>query len=121
MSQALERRPTAATALGGFAGYVIGMLFVMASTFLMIASLAMLVDGAWGGWPGRAAGSGLTVTGAAIFAAGRWLMEECAVQQRQPHSAVSPPKPASQDVTRSPNGLAGTVSEVPICDTPDCA
>lgn len=82
LSRALDRQPTAATAAEGFAAYCFGILLVMASVFVMIAGLAMLVDGAWGGWPGRAAGAGLILGGAAVFAAGRWLLNEFAVQRR---------------------------------------
>lgn len=82
LSRGLDRKPTATTAIGGFGSYILGMLFVMSSVFVMIAGLAMLVDGAWGGWPGRAAGAGLLLVGAAVFAGGRWLMDEFAVQRR---------------------------------------
>ncbi|MGI9614722.1 MAG: hypothetical protein ACR2QO_17560 [Acidimicrobiales bacterium] len=82
LSRALDRNPTAETAIGGFAAYCLGMLFVMASVFAMIAGLAMLVEGEWGAWQGRAAGAGFILGGAAVFAGGRWLMEECAIQRR---------------------------------------
>lgn len=82
LSTALDRSPTAATAAGGFTAYVFGMAFVMAAVFAVVAGLAMLVDGAWGGWQGRAAGVGLMLGGAAGFAGGSWLMGEFAVQGR---------------------------------------
>ncbi len=81
MTRALKRRPTAATALSGFAAYVLGMLFVMASTFAMIAGVVMTVEGPWGGWLGRTAGVAFLLVGGAVFACGRWLMLECSVQQ----------------------------------------
>ena len=83
LAKALDRRPTAATAAEGFAAHCLGMLLLMASVIVMIAGLAMLVEGAWGGWQGRAAGVGYIVGGAAAFAVGRWLLEEFAVQR--PH------------------------------------
>ncbi len=83
LSEALDRNPTAATAAEGFATHIFGVLFVMVSVFSMIAGLAMLVDGAWGGWQGRAAGVGFLLGGAAVFAGGRWLMDEFAVQRRR--------------------------------------
>lgn len=82
LSLALDRRPTAATAASGFAAYMLGMLLLMVSVFVMIAGLAMLVDGAWGGWQGRAAGIGFLLGGVAVFACGRWLMDQFAVQRR---------------------------------------
>jgi len=83
LSRALDRNPTAATAAEGFATHIFGVLLVMVSVFVMIAGLAMLVDGAWGGWPGRAAGVGFVLGGAAVFGGGRWLMDEFAVQRRR--------------------------------------
>ena len=83
LSRALDRRPTVAAAAEGFATHIFGMLLVMASVFVMIAGLVMSVDGAWGGWQGRAAGVGLLLGGAAVFAGGRWLMDEFAVQRRR--------------------------------------
>ena len=84
MSRALDQRPTTATALSGFAGYILGMLLVMGSVFALIGGLAMLVDGAWGSWLGRVAGVGVMSVGVGVFALGRWLMQECAVQRRSP-------------------------------------
>lgn len=82
LSKALDRTPNAATAAEGFAAYMLGMLLVMASVIVMIAGLAMVVDGAWGGWQGRAAGGGFLLGGAAVFAAGCWLTEAFSVQRR---------------------------------------
>ena len=81
LALALDRRPTAATAAEGFAAYFLGMLLMMSSVFLLIAGLVISVEGAWGRWQGRAAGVGLLLLGAAAFAAGYWLMEQCSVQQ----------------------------------------
>ena len=76
LSQGLERTPTAATAFSGFAAYVFGMLVIMASMFMMIAGLAMLVEG-----PSRVMGAGLLCGGAAAFTGGRWLMNGFVAQQ----------------------------------------
>ncbi len=70
LSHGLDRRPTPATAFGGFAAYILGMLLLMTSVFVVIAGLAMSVDGAWGGWPGRVVGVTLVLGGAAAFADG---------------------------------------------------
>ncbi len=82
LSLGLDRRPTAATAFGGFAAHVLGMLLLMTSVFVIIAGLAMSLDGAWGGWSGRVAGVGLVLGGAAAFAGGYWLSEQFGVQRR---------------------------------------
>ena len=82
LAQALDRRPTAATAAGGFTAYVFGILLLMASVFVIIAGLAMLFEGALGGWAGRAAGAGFVLGGAALFAAGRWFTEQFGLQRR---------------------------------------
>ncbi len=82
LSLGLDRRPTAATAFGGFAAYILGMLLLMVSVFVTIAGLAMSVDGAWGGWPGRVVGVGLVLGGAATFVGGYWLSEQFGVQRR---------------------------------------
>ncbi len=82
LSRALERRPSTSTAFGGFAAYMLGMLLLMASVFVMIAGLVMVVRGALGSWAGRAVGAGLLLVGAAMFALGRWLSDQYSVQRR---------------------------------------
>ena len=82
LSLGLDRRPTAATAAGGFATYMLGAALLMISVLLIIAGVTMLIGGMWGTWQGRAAGALFVLGGAVLFGGGKWLFEQFTIQRR---------------------------------------
>ena len=87
----------------------------MTSVFVMIAGLAMLVDGAWGGWLGRAAGVGLRSGGRSCLrgralAHGRVRRAAPTLRQLRQTSSAGPPPPTSAHrlaVRRASAGVMG--------------
>ena len=76
------------TAASLFVVYLAGTLLMIASVFLILGGLLLVVGTIGSGWQGRVTGVGLVIAGTAAFAIGRWTTYQYAVQG--PHSSDRP-------------------------------
>ena len=79
-TRSIERSPTVKRAASSFAAYLAGTLLLMASVFLFLGGLLLVIGVTGSGWQDRARGIALIAGAIAAFAIGRWTTYEYSIQ-----------------------------------------